>query len=179
MAPKIVSKPRNYRIICCLLCMLLSLSQVAGQRYYNWRDRIDRIIEEIDSLSMKSQKIFYANNYLSDDEFVRETWHYTMKDSKVAIFEIRYFINGNEFSEIYYLDRGQLICMEKYETVYITSIDDQIKEGEICYFVSNSLVQYVSLGKEQQRTTNYDRQSNSLKQFEKRFAELQRNLAMK
>lgn len=161
-----------------LLAFVASHSSFA-QGGYNWRDRVDRIVEEIDSLSMLSQVTFHSTSYALNDDPIRETWHYTLREGKVAIFQVRYYVNANEVNEVFYMDKGQLICMEKFETEILSDFDDAIRQGEIFYFLSDRLMQYISLGINTQATTNFDRQQLSLKLFEERYAELRRNLAMR
>src|SRR5580765_2160451 len=93
-----------------LIASLLMTVALYAQRA-DWRTRIDEKVQWADSLSLKSQKVFYLNKFLKQDKPVKETWYYTMQDGKILIFEINYVSDATEFSEIYYLDNGRLICM--------------------------------------------------------------------
>ena len=116
-------------------CVCFISLQVEGQRYYNWRDRIDRIMEEIDSISMKSQKICYSN-------IIFRMWirsgnrAYTWRTAR-CWYRNQIFINGNEFRKSITWIAGSYMH-GKYEDGLHNIDDDQIKEGEISYFISNS-----------------------------------------
>ena len=91
-----------------ILCILLSIS-VFSQSNYQVLSRIDNIVEQTDSLSNKSQKTFYLNKIDKKFNGVKETWHYTIRDGKVIVFQVRYVVDSIEYSEIYYLNKGDLI----------------------------------------------------------------------
>src|SRR5688572_30071487 len=76
------------------------------------------IVEEADSLSTKSQKIFYLYKIGPKNSSQKETWHYTMKNGRPVMFEVRYYKDSTEVTEVYYLKNRQLICSEEYETMY-------------------------------------------------------------
>lgn len=122
---------RKINILICILTILISCSAV-GQRSYDWRTNIDLIVQQTDSLSLKSQETFHLIKYLKD-KTIRETWHYTLKDEKIIIFQVRYFIDSTEFAEIYYLNNGKLICMEQYESEDFLTYDDEIKKGKVFF----------------------------------------------
>jgi hypothetical protein len=161
-----------------LTCIVLVLFFTAGfgQFRNDWRDDVDQIIRESDSLSLKSQKTFSLIKPYHPDKDIRETWYYTVKDGRVVIFEINYVIDTLEYSEIYYLHRGRLICMEQYEAPYLSVYADQLKWGEAYFFNDSQLRQYVMTGKRHLNTPLYDSQSQSIAKFEQRFAELQRHM---
>src|SRR5688500_20195530 len=93
--------------ICCL-----------GQLRYDWKSQIDYMVEQTDSLSLKSQKTFYLPKILKVDRTfkndleVKETWNYTVNRGKVIIFKVRYVVNHREYTEIYYVDHDRLIRSE-------------------------------------------------------------------
>ena len=130
-------------IVC--LASVLTLAAVAQRN--DWRTDIDEIIQKTDSLSLKSQRSFLTLKPYHKDKDVRETWYYTTNEGRVIIFEIQYVIDSMEFSEIYYLHKGSLICMEQYEAPYRSVYADQLKWGEAFFFRDNSLGQYVITGK--------------------------------
>src|SRR5687768_138059 len=74
---------------------------VSVQSNYQLLDRIDNIVEQTDSLSNKSQRTFYLNKIDRKFDGVKETWHYTMRDGKVIVFQVRYVIDSIEYTEIY------------------------------------------------------------------------------
>ena len=160
-----------------LLASMLLLFSVAvlGQSRQDWRTDIDLIIQKIDSLSLKSQQKFSLVKPLHRDKDIREDWYYTTVDGKVAIFEIEYVVDSIEFSEIYYLNKGRLICMEQYEAPYLSVYADQLKSGKSYFFLDNSLRQYVVTGKPVSTRTNSEMET--LSKFQQRFAELQRHMS--
>jgi hypothetical protein len=141
----------------------------------DWRTRIDEKVQWADSLSLKSQKVFYLNKFLKGDRPVKETWYYTIQDGKIIIFEIKYVTDSTEFSEIYYLDNGRLICMEEYQVPYLSEYADQVKHGAALFFDHDDLRQYVVTGKDK-GDLRFNRASESLQQFEKRYEELKKTI---
>lgn len=157
-------------------CLLVFFSVTALAQYKSdWRSDIDIIIQRIDSLSLKSQKTFSLVKPYHADKDIRENWYYTTVDGKVAIFEIQYVIDSTEYSEIYYLHKGRLICMEQYEAPYLSMYADQLKSGKSYFFRDNSLKQYVVTGKPpvQGRMSS---ELQTLTRFQQRYAELQRHI---
>ena len=160
-----------------LSCIAVIISITAFTQYRpDWRSDIDEIIKESDSLSLKTQKTFSLFKPYHPDKDIRETWYYTLKDGRVVIFEIRYVVDSMEYSEIYYLNRGRLICMEQYEAPYLSGYADQLKWGEAYFFRDEQLGQYVITGKRRQPPGLWATQSNSISKFQQRFAELQRHM---
>ncbi len=164
---------RRAKLFCSILTVLISACAVA-QRSYDWRSNIDLIVQQTDSLSLKSQQTFHLLKYF-DDKTVRETWHYTQKDGNVIIFEVRYFLDSTEHAEIFYVNNGKLICMEQYESEDFLTYDDEIKKGKVFFFVNNALKQYVTVGNANLRSSHWDRQAEALQYFNKRYSELQKN----
>lgn len=159
-----------------LFSFIVTLFSIAsfGQYRTDWRDDVDFIIQQADSLSLKSQRTFSLLKPYHPDKDIRETWFYTMKDGRVVIFEVQYVIDSLEYSEIYYLHRGRLICMEQYEAPYLSVYADQLKWGEAYFFNNEQLKQYVVTGK--RRSALWESQEQSITKFQQRFAELQRHM---
>ena len=157
-----------------LIALLLINVALYAQRA-DWRTRIDEKVQMADSLSLKSQKVFYLNKFLKQDKPVKETWYYTMHDGKILIFEINYVSDATEFSEIYYLDNGRLICMEEYQVPYLSINTDQVKHGAALFFDNENLRQFVVSGKDQ-GDVRWSRGYETLRQFEKRFEELKKTI---
>jgi hypothetical protein len=150
-----------------------------SQSTYQALTKIDNIVHQIDSLSIKSQYTFYLNKMDKKFDGVKETWHYTMRDGKVIVFQIRYVQDSTEFTEIYYLNKGFLIYSEEYETLYYRSTGiDEIKWGGIYYFVSNNLKQRVTLGEKKIRDEYWNPETETLTRFHRRFTELQENIPL-
>ena len=164
---------------CVLSCIVLLVgSAVFSQYHTDWRSDIDLVIQESDSLSLKSQKTFSLIKPYHADKDIRETWYYTVKDGRVVIFEIRYVVDSMEYSEIYYVHKGRLICMEQYEAPYLSLYADQLKWGEAYFFQDESLRQYTITGKPRPTPSSglWATQTGSLSKFQQRFAELQRHM---
>src|SRR5690242_12815307 len=140
------------RVMILTFCAGLMLSLTSFSQDGDWKARLDARIDEIDSLSLKSQTTFYSTKYITADEPYKETWHYTMKDGKVVFIEIRYVIEHREFTETYYLDRNRMICMEVYEMPFLAYYVDQIKRGQMAFFVGNTLKLNVVFGNDMQHS---------------------------
>lgn len=152
---------------------------VFGQSNYQVLAKIDDLVEHIDSLSNKSQITFYLNKIDKKFDGVKETWNYTMNDGKVVLFQVRYVLDSTEFTEVYYLNRGNLIYSEEYETAYYSSsADDEIKWGGIFYFVSNSLRQGVTLGDRKRKYQSWNPETETLIRFQRRYTELRENIPL-
>ncbi len=152
-----------------------------SQHGNDWRTNIDILVERSDSLSLRSQKTFHLSRILRNDksfrndDVINETWHYTLNQGKVIIFQIRYVVDSSEFTESYYLNNGRVICMEQYESEYY-SYDDNIIWGKVFFFVNNTLKLHVTVGKNKKGDRNSDPQYDSLQLFAKRYSQLQENL---
>jgi hypothetical protein len=165
-------------LLACVILLTASAGAYSQLRTYkmDWRDYVDMIIQESDSLSLKSQRTFSLLKPYHPDKDIRETWYYTLKDGRVVIFEIQYVVDSLEYSEIYYLHRGRLICMEQYEAPYRSVYTDQLKWGEAFFFQDNSVKQYVTTGKRRPSYGLLSPATQSYAKFEQRFAELQRHM---
>jgi len=80
-----------------------------------------------------------------------------------------------EYSEIYYLDNGRLICMEEYEVPYLSVYADQVKKGAAMFFENQNLRQFVVTGASKY-DARWDRSYESITRFEKRFDELKKTI---
>lgn len=158
---------------------LFVYSLTFGQSNYHVLAKIDDIVQETDKIADKSQRTFYLNKINKQFDGIKETWNYTMHDGKIAVFQVRYVTDSIEFTEIYYVNKGQLIYSEEYETVYITSSsDDEIRWGGIYYFVSNNLKQRVTLGSKNGRFLHWNVEAETLARFQRRFSELRENIPL-
>ena len=152
---------------------------VFSQSNYQVLSRIDNIVQQTDSLSDKSQVTFYLNKIDKKFDGIKETWHYTMRDGKVIVFQIRYVLDSIEYTEIYYVNKGDLIYSEEYETIYYQATgDDEIKWGGIYYFVSNNLKQRATLGKKRSKYLGWNPESETISRFQRRFSELQQHIPL-
>jgi hypothetical protein len=163
------------KIFCATMLSLVIIGLPAQQRR-DWKTRIDQIVEKADSLSMQSQIMFYAERILKNKDVIKETWHYTMEKDRVIIFQVRYLLQGSEITEVYYVDRNELICMERIEAPNAATYMDEIRRGELYFLENRALRQYVSYGKKPSSQTYGSAQYDCLNTFENRFAELRRNM---
>ncbi len=156
-------------LITCLIIMaawpILSLAQPR-----DWRSRIDRVVEKADSLAMRSQLTFYLNKFIQNDRPVRETWHYTVSNGDVVVFEVHYFIDTIEKMEAYYLDREQVVCMEEYEICWPRQEEDKIVKGIVCFFDAQMIRQSIFMGAKSKREALSD--TDPYLRFRRRFREL-------
>ncbi len=153
----------------------LFINGLARAQSRDWRSSIDEKVQLADSLSLRSQKIFYLNKFLKDERPVKETWYYTLQDGRLIIFEVKYVADSIEYSEIYYLDNSRLICMEQYEVPYLSVYTDQVKSGAAMFFDNESLRQYVVTGS-QKNEVRWKAANESLRRFEERFDELRKTI---
>jgi hypothetical protein len=165
----------NKKIFCLAVLVIMTIMLPAQQRR-DWKTRIDEIVEKADSLSMQSQIMFYAERILKNKEIIKETWHYTLENDRVIIFQVRYLFQGSEITEVYYVDRNELICMERIEAPDAATYIDEIRRGELYFLENRALRQYVSYGKKPSSRTYGNAQYDCLNTFENRFAELRRNI---
>ena len=159
-----------------LLLIIATTFNATAQTRYNWRNWIDEQVQISDSLSLKSQRTFHLNKYLKNDLPFKETWHYTMREGKVVIFQVRYVIDSMEYTEVYYLNRERLICMEQYESMYYPYYEDDIRRGEVLFFEAEVLKQCVALGKGNTGLATRDQEWASLRKFYDRYKELKRHI---
>lgn len=162
-----------------LTLVVFLISEIAlSQSTYQVLARIDNIVQQTDSLANKTQRTFYLNKIDKKFDGVKETWHYTIRDGKVIVFQVRFVVDSIEFTEVYYLNRGDLIYSEEYETRYYTSTgDDEIEWGGIYYFQSRDLKQRVTLGKKKSNSF-WDPETETLSRFQRRYSELQENIPL-
>lgn len=170
MTPKRSSFLPPLGVVLLLVCSLCTSAQRR-----DWRTQIDEKVQKADSLSLKSQKVFYLNKFLKDNRPVKETWYYTLHDGKLLIFEVKYVADSIEYSEIYYLDNSRLICMEEYEVPYLSVYADQVKRGAAMFFDNENLRQYVVTGR-MKPNSQWSRSYESLHRFEERFTELKKTI---
>ena len=174
--------PKKIRPKRLLYIFILLISMGAkAQNNYDWRTNLDMIVQQTDSLSLKSQRTFHVNRIVKvdrtfkNDKSVNETWNYTLHNGKVILFQVHYVVDSSEFLEVYYLNDNRLICMEHYESPFFTP-DDKIKWGEVLFFRDNALRLYVKVGEPKPDATYARAGSKAVEDFDKRFSELRQNL---
>ena len=152
----------------------LVLTQKASGQRFDWRSRIDEVVHLADSLSLLSQQTFHINKFTKNDRSVRETWHYTLHNGRVIIFEVHYFVDSTEYIEVYYLDRDHVVCMEQYAILNPHLDDDRILWGEVGFFHGDARRQYVTMGNPDHETGTMS-EWNALNRFKGRYRELLAN----
>jgi hypothetical protein len=158
------------------MVLLLSIvfSGKAIAQPLDWRSKIDQVIRLADSLAMLSQQTFHLQKYTRNDRSVRETWHYTLHNDRVIIFEVHFFVDATEFIEVYYLDRDKVVCMEIYAVLYMPQGEERILWGEVGFFEGFSRRQFVTLGTPDPYLGT-DSEWNALTRFKDRYRELLAN----
>lgn len=154
-----------------IMFMLFSCRIYAQRSMKELRDLVD----QADSLSTRSQATFYLFKIGPKNTSRKETWYYTLQHNKPVMFQVRYYQDSTEVTEVYYVEDGRLICSEEYETVYHNA-DDEIGWGKIYYFDNSIVRQVVTMGKSRFKGLNAERTYEALSRFSKRFGELKENL---
>src|SRR5687768_9419310 len=166
----------RYSVILIVLFVIphLTYSQSNSARI---RD-LYKYVEQTDSIADKSTKNFYLEKYLKDGYNYRETWRYLSNGTRIIYFQVDYMLDSTEFTEVYYLNRGNLVCSEEYEKVNYSLREDELKWGGIYYFESSVPRHVVTLGK-RRFSRNYDNPGiDALSRFSTRYSELKRHLPM-
>ena len=160
---------------CVVLILLFSASLYTAQSQRSLVE-LRSIVEEADSLSNKFQKVFYLYKIGPKNSSQKETWYYTMKNGRPVMFEVRYYKDSTEVTEVYYMQNRQLICSEEYETMYHTLYEDQIAYGNIRYYDNTHVKQVVTMGKSKYQSIPERGPYDVIQRFRKRFAELEENI---
>lgn len=133
-------------------------------------------VKMTDSLLDRSERTFYLEKFLNDNYNYKETWHYLSNKGKIIYFEVNYLIDSTEYTEIYYLKRGNLVCSEEYEKINYSLFEDELRWGGIYYYDSAMPIHVVTLGRSNQYKGVVSPEVLSLNKFEKRYSELKQNL---
>jgi len=137
-----------------------------------------RLVDRTDSLADGKQKTFYLEKFLKDDYNYRETWRFSENGGRIVYFQVDYIIDSTEFTEVYYVNRGNLICSEEYEKVNYSVKEDELKYGSIYYFESTQPKHVVTLGARSFANRMERPESTVFSRFQKRYSELKRHLPM-
>src|SRR6476469_8791268 len=151
------------RLLLVLLPSLLFTATYAQRSITELRS----VVEEADSLSTRLQKIFYLYKIGPKNSSQKETWYYTLKNGKPIMFEVRFYQDSTEVTEVYYVENGQLICSEEYETVYPAGNEDRIGYGHINYFDHALIRQVVTMGRSKYNPLNEYTVYNVIDRFRK------------
>ena len=167
---------RRLATIAMIVIASLAAGINANAQYRDWKSRIDEMVEKADSMSLHSHVMFYAERILRNNEVIKETWHYTMDKDRVIVFQVRYMQGNSEVTEVYYVDRNELICMEKIQAPNAAVYMDEVQSGELYFLENRALRQYVSYGRKPAQYGYSSAGYNCLSNFENRWAELRRNI---
>lgn len=168
---------RDLRVFVFFGLLIFPLS-VFSQHHSGRLNELYRFVEQADSLSVRSQKTFFLEKFLKDDYNYKETWRYSVDGDRVVYFQVDYILDSTEFTEVYYINRGRLVCSEEYEKVNYTMFEDKLKFGSILYFESAVPRHVVMLGQRSYNWRMADPGDMALTRFHKRFAELKRHIPM-
>lgn len=166
----------RYSVILIVLSVIpyFSYSQTNSGRI---RD-LYRYVEQTDSIADKSTSNFYLEKFLKDGYNYRETWRYLSNGSRIIFFQVDYILDSTEFTEVYYLNRGNLVCSEEYEKINYSLREDELRWGGIYYFESSIPKHVVTLGRRNYYRGEIKPGLDALARFGKRFSELKRHLPM-
>jgi hypothetical protein len=178
-APTSYLHSMRFRIRDVMFSLVYFLPMLAVSQYPSGRlDELYRYVEVTDSLATRSQRTFYLEKYLKDDFNYKETWRYTTNGGKIVFFQVDYLLDSTEYTEVYYLNRGRLVCSEEYETENLPFMDDRLRFGSILYFESATPRHIVMLGRKKQSWRMTEPGDLALTRFAKRYTELRRHIPM-
>ena len=156
---------------------LISLSTFA-QSSYSRLDDLYHFVERTDSLADKKLRSFSMEKFIDNDRNYRENWSYSENGGRVVFFQVDYRLDSTEFTEVYYVNRGSLVCSEEYEKVNYSIEEDELKYGSIYFFESTTPRHVVTLGRKTFNNRMLDPETMVFTRFEKRYSELKRHLPM-
>lgn len=163
------------KILYSFLLLLFFASKANSQDRYSRISTLYTYVQEADSLADKSQFTFYLDKIGKDFTGRKETWHYTLKNGRVVVFQVKYYIQNIEFNEVYYVMGEQLVCSEEYETRILPD-DDRISFAGIYYFDRTNILHRVNLGTKTSFQGEWNIGYDALDRFRTRYAELKENL---
>jgi hypothetical protein len=149
-----------------------------GQKPSAQLNELYHFVEAADSLSDRSNSVFYLDKFYADNTPYKETWRYTTKAGKVIFFEVEFIRDSVTYSEVYYVNRNNLVCSEEYEIMNDQYSDDKLTWGAIFYFNSTQTRHYVTVGKSSSRKYYHSPEIVARDRFRKRFGELKTHLPM-
>lgn len=164
------------RLTVILTSMFFLPAITFAQRHYSAINDLYHYVEKTDSLADKSTENFYLEKFLKDGYNYRETWRYLSNANRIVYFQVDYMLDSTEFTEVYYINRGNLVCSEEYEKVNYSMREDELKWGGIYYYESSVPKHVVTLGR--RKYSSIDPGSAALTRFDKRYSELKRHLPM-
>lgn len=166
------------RIVGLLLLALAVPFLLPAQSGRERLQELYKFVDNTDSLPGKSRKTFYLEKFLNDNYNYKETWRYAEKEGRVVYFEVDFVLDSTEFTEVYYVNRGNLVCSEEYEKVNYSNMEDELKSGGVYYYQGFVPQHVVRLGNFGNKYNNLSPELAVLHRFEKRFSELKRHIPM-
>jgi hypothetical protein len=148
------------------------------QLKYERLKQLYTFVDKADSLSRKSHKTFYLEKFLEDNYTYKEKWRYAEKDGRVVYFEIDFILDSVEYTEVYYVNRGSLVCSEEYEKINYSFTEDKLRSGGVYYFEGFSAQHVVRMGNPGGGFNTSYPELAVLHRFEKRFSELKQHIPM-
>lgn len=166
------------RFVSILLSVLAAPFFTSAQSGTERLIELYKFVDKTDSLPGKSRKTFYLQKFLADNYNYKETWRYAEKEGKVVYFQVDFILDSTEFTEVYYVNRGSLVCSEEYEKVNYSNLEDELKSGGVYYFQGYIPQHVVRIGSPGNAYRNSSPELAVLRRFEKRFSELKRHIPM-
>ncbi len=158
--------------------MMLFPVLLLGQKPSSQLNDLYHFVEAADSLSNQSNSVFYLDKFYSDNTPYKETWRYTTNNGKVIYFEVEFIRDSVSYSEVYYVNRNNLVCSEEYETINDQDDDDKLSWGAIFYYNSTQTKHYVTVGKRSNGKYYHSPEIVARDRFRKRFGELKMHMPM-
>lgn len=178
--PAIICKARFStpgRVIAVLAAIFLPAFAICQSRTDNLH-RLYEYVDQADSLVKRSEQTFYLEKFFKDNYNYRETWRYSVNQGKIMYFQVDYALDSSEFTEVYYVNRGNLVCSEEYEKVNYSNFEDELKSGGIFYFNGYTPEHRVMIGKLNREQSATAPAQLALQRFDKRYSELKRHIPM-
>lgn len=167
----------SYRVLVVLFFVLTSIS-ASAQSSFSRLDDLYLFVEKTDSLANKKLRTFSLEKFLKNDLNYKENWSFSENGGKVVYFQVDYVLDSTEFTEVYYVNRGRLVCSEEYEKVNYSFEEDELKYGSIYFFESTTPKHVVTLGRRTVNNRMLAPEMMVFSRFEKRYSELKRHMPM-
>lgn len=160
-----------------ILALAMPILTLAQSKHERLRE-LYKFVDITDSLSGKSHKTFYLEKFLEDNYNYKETWRYAEKEGKIVYFQVDFILDSTEYTEVYYVNRGNLICSEEYEKVNYSFMEDELRSGGVYFFEGYIPRHVVRLGNPGNGYDVSAPELTVLNRFQKRFSELKRHIPM-
>lgn len=158
------------RIIIITIC-LFCCGSVYSQNISYTKEKIDSIVNGTDSALSISQKDFTLNKTTKGGKVYTEKWTYLRDIKYLLYFRIEFRIDSTEYTEVYYLDKGNLVHAWESEVSYYPSIADAIPWSWKYYFSNRKLIYEISFGHGKSEIGGWDPEKEVPLRFLKRKSE--------